>query len=772
MRISVRQIFSSKLQRSTLFFVTEQVYCNHHEHKILFDLDLDGSVRLSDEMLHTDSDADVKLVRSNICQQVQKGNHIEYEVKTHYLVDSQERQCTVFRRFKQFDDFRTELTDRVPHLPKLTKGWTRHYEVDDTVHEDPRAVELTAFLTALVSHSEMIMSLNPLEVKQFLGISNKLLEVSLKLRRRNNGGERWLLPPIGSPQTIFTELEPEPAKAGLALECEPEPEPEPEPELELELELEPELEPKPEPVPVAVHSGARDWEIIQYMPDRESPWEARGGKSAKARSFISANDVTGDDICTWLYVHPDPRFKSICRLYTGLFGFSGVDGEKLNGIFTAEDEDGRSKEVISLLNELHIDVRWHRQALIQVLTGLSGFLGRYLLDNGPPIHASEMTRVFAAEDRKQRRRDGSYKQVVLKCMRNKESFDREIRTNRKSSKNAVVPLIRWEEPKQDLLIRTTTSHRLECDQQPTQELSEQGASVHSLNFAMLQEEFPYVLVMERGERSLHDACQHESLAGHDAMIIRSAFRDVLTCVESLHRSKVVHGDLKQRNILRYTRQTSTEHSTQWILCDMDGSAPFGMPVGAKSSSGYAPPELAKRRFRCSCSCSLTTSNDEEDSDYDPCEKCALQDAQPSFDIWSLGVILFELCAGRTLFAQDTSNDELVEPSDKNRLCVWQTISDEELAPVFKGTNVDVNVAHAAKDLIRWMLRGDPGNRPTVQEVLKHRFLDPTAGAMQNIPMGYHCFLSHSQVSISISVCLSVCVRLCLCLLFCVCASPG
>ena len=33
---------------------------------------------------------------------------------------------------------------------------------------------------------------------------------------------------------------------------------------------------------------------------------------------------------------------------------------------------------------------------------------------------------------------------------------------------------------------------------------------------------------------------------------------------------------------------------------------------------------------------------------------------------------------RTLFRQDTNNDELVEHGDQRRLCAWQTIDDEGL----------------------------------------------------------------------------------------------
>ena len=39
------------------------------------------------------------------------------------------------------------------------------------------------------------------------------------------------------------------------------------------------------------------------------------------------------------------------------------------------------------------------------------------------------------------------------------------------------------------------------------------------------------------------------------------------------------------------------------------------------------------------------------------------EAAASFDVWALGMLLFEMCAGRNLFAQDTANDELTDSAD-------------------------------------------------------------------------------------------------------------
>ena len=45
-------------------------------------------------------------------------------------------------------------------------------------------------------------------------------------------------------------------------------------------------------------------------------------------------------------------------------------------------------------------------------------------------------------------------------------------------------------------------------------------------------------------------------------------------------------------------------------------------------------------------------------------------AARSFDVWSYGVVLFELVSGRSLFRQDTANADLIDAADRARLCTW------------------------------------------------------------------------------------------------------
>ena len=102
------------------------------------------------------------------------------------------------------------------------------------------------------------------------------------------------------------------------------------------------------------------------------------------------------------------------------------------------------------------------------------------------------------------------------------------------------------------------------------------------------DDYKYVLTMQCAERSLHDACAKERIAGLRVAEIRDAVRSVAACLGALHARGVCHGDCKQRNVVRL--------GGRWVLCDMDAAARVGERIGEKTSTAYCPPELARRRF--------------------------------------------------------------------------------------------------------------------------------------------------------------------------------
>jgi len=344
---------------------------------------------------------------------------------------------------------------------------------------------------------------------------------------------------------------------------------------------------------------------------------------------------------------------------------------------------------------------------------LGTILGRYLLHTTIPLHRSRTCVVHYAEDQKG---GGGKNQAgcALKLMKDRFQFETEITARWVDgvpiSASAVINVLRWHTPR-GVDIRDPRGKQQEAEE--TEDA-----------------DFPYILVMDRGERSLHDACAKERIAGVSQAKVVEIMRSVTDCVSALHGRGVCHGDIKQRNILRQTV------SRRWILCDMDAAAKVGHRIGLKSSAAYAPPELA----HCTFTAPATTEG----------EAGKQLEAASSFDIWSLGVVLFELCAGRTLFSQDIANDELVEDGDPNRICLWHTISDGDLNRLFAASHETrkEEAAWNAKQLIRWMLKGDPEERPTIGQVRAHPFFTPSNPRGRVLSEKYHVFISHAQAEAS------------------------
>ena len=139
------------------------------------------------------------------------------------------------------------------------------------------------------------------------------------------------------------------------------------------------------------------------------------------------------------------------------------------------------------------------------------------------------------------------------------------------------------------------------------------------------------------------------------------------------------------------------------------------------------------------------------------ESGELPSATSSQDVWSFGVVLLELCIGRSLFSQDTANDELVHEADRVSLCAWRTANEELLSQVFASSDAFSRDGPArletirvfARDLIGRCLVGESEQRPTLVDILKHPLFLATAQLdhllLPPIPMlPYLYFISHAQ----------------------------
>jgi serine/threonine protein kinase len=277
-----------------------------------------------------------------------------------------------------------------------------------------------------------------------------------------------------------------------------------------------------------------------------------------------------------------------------------------------------------------------------------------------PVHQSATAKVFYAKDLKKKN-----EHVALKFMKNLEQFELEINMRfgegRDLPKDAMISVLGWHQPQDESITVGDRSKEKEATD------GEYG----------VDSAYPYILVMQRGDRSLHDAWSKERFAGYNVLEVISAVQDTALCVKKLHERELIHGDIKARNILRLNKSES------WILCDLDASAKIGDPIGSKTSTAYSPPELARSKF---------VTDDKGNLNHN----ATIVNADPSFDVWSIGVVLFEMCTGHMLFAQAEA------PADAGVHAGWVA-----------------EVAKEARHLIRMCLKGNPDDRPSIQQLLEH-----------------------------------------------------
>ena len=162
--------------------------------------------------------------------------------------------------------------------------------------------------------------------------------------------------------------------------------------------------------------------------------------------------------------------------------------------------------------------------------------------------------------------------VALKFMQQRDQFQREIRVRSQGqlSDEFVVNLLRFHDPDED------TDFAME--------IKRKG-----------MEEFPYMIVMDAGERNLSDVLAKENIAGRDWDTIRSFSIQIAKCIAHLHGKGFIHGDIKPLNIVRM--------GGGFKLIDLDASSNFRSmeeTACSKFSSGYVPPECIFSRGNVVC----------------------------------------------------------------------------------------------------------------------------------------------------------------------------
>jgi serine/threonine protein kinase len=264
--------------------------------------------------------------------------------------------------------------------------------------------------------------------------------------------------------------------------------------------------------------------------------------------------------------------------------------------------------------------------------------GRYDVKSGPPEHISKTSLIKFAIDRL----SPDATPVALKFMTHREQFLSEIMSRDMGgfSSEFVINVLKSydgdSEDQGDVLFR----HDAE-----------------SKGFTL----YPFCVVMEAADQNLKSFIDRQNICGKEWDVIRSITKQTATALEYIHSKGFVHGDIKPTNIMMTGQKL--------LLIDFDASASIDSYeyIGAKYSSAYIPPELlfckeeegdgagvgeSNRKRRQSRAILRRTGGNVMVRTFErPLSRqleYSLLPAATSFDMWSLGAVLYLLCTGSVI----------------------------------------------------------------------------------------------------------------------------
>ena len=184
-------------------------------------------------------------------------------------------------------------------------------------------------------------------------------------------------------------------------------------------------------------------------------------------------------------------------------------------------------------------------------------------------------------------------------------------------------------------------------------------------------------------------------------------KQIVSGLHTVHKHGIIHRDLKPENILISEREGGKELCVK--LCDFGTSCEeSSRPTRPEYTPFYVAPEVLCKDNRYNYQ-------------LDPAELSKPYDRR--CDIWALGVILYCMLSSTPPFF-----------SEIHRRSVSHTMFNNVQSARYKfDDDIWKDISPEAKDLISRLLRADPTERLTLEQVLEH----PWMSTGKNLPLNHH-----------------------------------
>lgn len=218
---------------------------------------------------------------------------------------------------------------------------------------------------------------------------------------------------------------------------------------------------------------------------------------------------------------------------------------------------------------------------------------------------------------------------------------------------------------------------------------------------------PYMLCLQQYDRTLADVFAHDHI---DLSFIRTIIKDVVVALILVHTETRIHGDIKPRSIVKI--------ANNWKLADFQSSCKIGTERRAfLCNHGYCPPEVA--------AAILHERNALQGHHQEQEENCGTYIADSAYDLWSLGVVLYELMLGSSLWNVDRKGT--ISTADLQSLSKWSPYTFVKKAYDRFPPADRTDDQKAAIDLISKLLAPTPADRLSnfqfgIVSVHQHEFL--------------------------------------------------